>query len=275
MGAARVSSPPVRRLCHSGVTGHQVSCCLEYPWTVAVWRRPKGIQRRPPRRVAKGNAMLDSGPEQPLAATEVSFHAFPAPRRPTPPAKPGRQQRATRDDEGPRLIWPPADVGLGQSGQIGPSICAPPVGLPAHRGQTSSIAACKSDVLAATGEMTGSHDLDWLIKPIGPPIRQDDGAPAVSMPGLAGRFASEWCPASATSDGTGLRRVRGRTNGRVMVRRAILDHGDDLAADDEALPLSQVPAARPEQARAHWRGAGGRWPARGAPPVARAALRRV
>jgi Conjugative transposon protein TcpC len=44
-----------------------------------------------------------------------------------------------------------------------------------------------------------------------------------------------------------------------MVRRAILDHGDNLAADDEALPLSQVPAARPEQARAHWRGAGGRW----------------
>ena len=44
-----------------------------------------------------------------------------------------------------------------------------------------------------------------------------------------------------------------------MVRRAILDRGDDLAADDEALPLSQVPAARPEQARGHWRGAGGRW----------------
>ena len=44
-----------------------------------------------------------------------------------------------------------------------------------------------------------------------------------------------------------------------MVRRAILDRGDDLAADDEALPLSQLPAARPEQARAHWRGAGGRW----------------
>jgi hypothetical protein len=44
-----------------------------------------------------------------------------------------------------------------------------------------------------------------------------------------------------------------------MVRRAILDRGDELAADDEALPLSQVPVARPEQARAHWRGAGGRW----------------
>ncbi len=44
-----------------------------------------------------------------------------------------------------------------------------------------------------------------------------------------------------------------------MVRRAILDRGDDLAADDEALPLSQVPVARPEQAKAHWPGAGGRW----------------
>ena len=44
-----------------------------------------------------------------------------------------------------------------------------------------------------------------------------------------------------------------------MVRRAILDRGDELAADDEALPPSQVPAARPEQARPPWRGAGGRW----------------
>src|SRR5258708_16781284 len=79
------------------------------------------------------------------------------------------------------------------------------------------------------------------------------------MPGLAGRFAAEWCPARASSDRAALRRVRGRTNGGVMVRRAILDRGDDLAADDEALPLSQVPAARAEQARAHWRGAGGRW----------------
>src|SRR5260370_39618513 len=99
--------------------------------------------------------------------------------------------------------------------------------------------------------MRGSYDLDWLMSPNAPPIRQADGAPAVSMPGLAGRFAAEWCPASATSGRTGLRRVRGRTNGGVMVRRAILDRGDDLAADDEALPLSQGPAAPAEQARAH------------------------
>ncbi|MGO8961494.1 MAG: conjugal transfer protein [Streptosporangiaceae bacterium] len=43
-----------------------------------------------------------------------------------------------------------------------------------------------------------------------------------------------------------------------MVRRAILDRGDELA-DDEALPLSQAAAARPGQDRARWPGAGGRW----------------
>jgi hypothetical protein len=44
-----------------------------------------------------------------------------------------------------------------------------------------------------------------------------------------------------------------------MVRRAILDRGDDVAADDEALPPSQLPEARNDPARAHWRGSGGRW----------------
>jgi hypothetical protein len=44
-----------------------------------------------------------------------------------------------------------------------------------------------------------------------------------------------------------------------MVRRAILDRGDDLATDDEALPPSQPPAARPDQVPLHWRGSGGRW----------------
>src|SRR5260370_17006996 len=94
-------------------------------------------------------------------------------------------------------------------------------------------------------------ELDWLMGPIDTQNRQLDGAPAVSMPGLAGRFAAEWCPARASSDRAALRRVRGRTNGGVMVRRAILDRGDELAADDEALPLSQVPAAPPHQPRPH------------------------
>jgi hypothetical protein len=45
-----------------------------------------------------------------------------------------------------------------------------------------------------------------------------------------------------------------------MVRRALLDRGEDLATDDaEALPPSQPITARSGQATAHWRGAGGRW----------------
>jgi hypothetical protein len=217
--------------------------------------------------------MLDSGREQPLAATEVSFHAFPAPGWPAPTAEPSQRHPARRDDADTRLTWPPADVRLGPAGPTEDSTRAAPAGLPAQPGgpgrtasgqaarhsQTSSDADPKSGALAATGEMEGSHDLDWLLSPIRPSNRRADGAPAASMPGLAGRFAAEWCPTSATSGRTALWRVRGRTNGGVMVRRAILDRGDDLAADDEALPQSQVPAARPEQARAHWRGAGGRW----------------
>jgi hypothetical protein len=44
-----------------------------------------------------------------------------------------------------------------------------------------------------------------------------------------------------------------------MVRRALLDRGDLLPADDEALPPSQPISARPDQVAPHWRGAGGRW----------------
>ncbi len=44
-----------------------------------------------------------------------------------------------------------------------------------------------------------------------------------------------------------------------MVRRALLDRGDLLQADDEALPPSQPLPARADQVAAHWRGAGGRW----------------
>ncbi len=44
-----------------------------------------------------------------------------------------------------------------------------------------------------------------------------------------------------------------------MVRRALLDRGDLLQADDEALPISQRPPARPDHVATHWRGAGGRW----------------
>lgn len=50
-----------------------------------------------------------------------------------------------------------------------------------------------------------------------------------------------------------------------MVRRALLDRGDELTAGTEVLsdgqpsPDSNPRSARPEQTRAHWRGAGGRW----------------
>jgi hypothetical protein len=44
-----------------------------------------------------------------------------------------------------------------------------------------------------------------------------------------------------------------------MVRRALLDRGDLLSADDEALPTGQPLPGRPGQVTPHWRGAGGRW----------------
>jgi len=44
-----------------------------------------------------------------------------------------------------------------------------------------------------------------------------------------------------------------------MVRRAILDHGDQLTADDQALPPSQFAAEPLPQYGRPWRGAGGRW----------------
>jgi Conjugative transposon protein TcpC len=44
-----------------------------------------------------------------------------------------------------------------------------------------------------------------------------------------------------------------------MVRRAILDRGEEQTADDEALPPSQPITAKSGRPAAHWRGAGGRW----------------
>jgi hypothetical protein len=121
------------------------------------------------------------------------------------------------------------------------------------------------------GPGRGSPDrLDWLLDSIDDLDAIDieagslffpnpDGAPAASMPGLRGRFAAEWCRTGTSSRVSSLLRGRGRTDGGVMVRRALLDRGDLVSADDEALPLSQPLPARPDQAAAHWRGAGGRW----------------
>jgi Conjugative transposon protein TcpC len=44
-----------------------------------------------------------------------------------------------------------------------------------------------------------------------------------------------------------------------MVRRALLDHGDELTTDDEALSDRRPPAARSDPVAAPWHGAGGRW----------------
>jgi hypothetical protein len=44
-----------------------------------------------------------------------------------------------------------------------------------------------------------------------------------------------------------------------MVRRAILDRGDTLAPEDQALPPGQLPVDPAQQPGRHWRGAGGRW----------------
>jgi hypothetical protein len=96
------------------------------------------------------------------------------------------------------------------------------------------------------------------------PPSADAGAPA----GLTGRLAPEWS-ASGTSRRIFLRRAPARTDGGVMVRRALLDRGDELTADG-ALPPELLPdrsalaASRPTsagsaRAAGHWRGAGGRW----------------
>jgi hypothetical protein len=112
-----------------------------------------------------------------------------------------------------------------------------------------------------------ADSLDWLVDNFdSEALRAQNlvfpnrtGAPAVSMPGVGGRFAAEWCPTGTSSRVNSLLRERGRTDGGVMVRRALLDRGDLLEADDEALPPNQPIPARSDQVAAHWRGAGGRW----------------
>ncbi len=178
--------------------------------------------------------------EQPVAATAVSFHSFPAL---------GWPGTATVSPD--RLTWPPAASARADRA-AGPERAAKPA---LARGDGGAATTTSGE----TGTAIGRPDLDWLVGPSSSCAQQVIDAPAVSMPGLGGRFAAEWCPTSATPGRSGLRRERGRTDGGVMVRRAILDRGNELTADDEALPPSQLPAVRSDQAGAHWRGAGGRW----------------
>jgi hypothetical protein len=87
------------------------------------------------------------------------------------------------------------------------------------------------------------------------PIPEDDGASAR----LAGRFAAEWWPSGARSRQQPLARERGRTSGGVMVRRAILDRGETVPPEDQALPPTQFPADPASDRAIPWRGSGGRW----------------
>ena len=130
-------------------------------------------------------------------------------------------------------------------------------------------------ITGAAGQTPGTRQ-HWLLEPFDnpsgtPPAVTDkwrlrrwpfplaDLLTGVSIPGLHGRFGAEWCPERTTSGRISLRRKRGRTDGGVMVRRAVLDRGDQLAADDEAPPLGQPSIPWPAQGEKRWRGAGGRW----------------
>src|SRR5580698_3079416 len=177
--------------------------------------------------------MPDRWPVQPDndAAAVPARRAFPAPGWPADRAGP-------RSGPAAQAGWPP-----GQSWW--------PRGQPEGGGPASA-------------PESAADQPDWLFTDTGtPPIPADrspfpqaDGAP----PGVGGRFAAEWRPSGASSGRNSLLRERGRTGGGVMVRRAILDRGDEITADDEALPPSQLPDARTtSRAPAHWRGSGGRW----------------
>jgi Conjugative transposon protein TcpC len=110
---------------------------------------------------------------------------------------------------------------------------------------------------------------------------QADGASAVSMPGVAGRFAAEWCPSGTTSQSSVLR-PRGQRRGKnlasngggVMAGRAILDRGqrpaaevmsdgpvltDTVAGGNPSSEAGQAGTTPARPAALPWRGAGGRW----------------
>jgi hypothetical protein len=160
----------------------------------------------------------------------------------------GRPASESRVASGQPLQWPPDE-------QL-------TAGIPAHaapRGPEATLWQAADWLLDDTGlaavnpPRTADNLADRSL------IRQVDGAPATSMPGLAGRFAAEWCPTGTTSRRNSLQRERGRTGGGVMVRRAILDRGEAPASEDQALPLSQFPPDPVRPQSRSWRGAGGRW----------------
>ena len=216
-----------------------------------------GLQRRIPEPSSGPHRSLQPTPaperrHQPGArlAPRPSRRAFPAPggsiqpppraNSPEPGAAPRRNRSATA--RRPPSSWRrPAEESYSAAGSPDDGLGTRPAACPPGR-------------------------FDWLIEdidgaatqPDNPFFRKLDGAPAASMPGLRGRFAAEWCPSGTSSRESSLLRERGRTDGGVMVRRALLDRDDVLSADDEALPTSpSLPSSRPT--KAHWRGSGARW----------------
>jgi Conjugative transposon protein TcpC len=164
------------------------------------------------------------------AATVPARRAFPAPGGPAG-----------------RLRWPPDESWCPGTGPDAP---AGPVSASRSPDRLDWLIGSIDDLDGIDNEAT-QPGIAFFTNP--------DGAPAASMPGLRGRFAAEWCRTGTSSRVSSLLRGRGRTDGGVMVRRALLDRGDLDSADDEALPLSQPLPVRPDQVAAHWRGAGGRW----------------
>src|SRR5262249_53392474 len=134
-------------------------------------------------------------------------------------------------------------------------------------------------VAAQPQRMAGPYD--WLLSDAMTDFEAARGpafAPAGASTGPAGRLTPEWS-VSRTSRRPLVRRARARAkagaDGGVMVRRALLDRGDELAADAEAPSGGQAPSHIQEMSRTHpqsgsggfraaqrtgrWRGAGGRW----------------
>ena len=190
--------------------------------------------------------VMDEDPAGPAARPALATRgAFPAPGRPAVP-----RAVAHRDPERPAR--PGSRV-------AGPRALQPTVRQPQRR----------------------SGPYDWLLSDVTTDFaagKDPAFAPAGASTGLAGRLTPEWS-ASRTSRRLFVRRAHARAKagagGGVMVRRALLDRGDDLAADPEApfrghapshsdsLSRRQAPPdSRPVSAgqlTSHWRGAGGRW----------------
>src|SRR5215475_213632 len=163
--------------------------------------------------------------------------------------------------------------------QRSPAIDPDPVTPPARNVQGSAGATVSQHVARQPQHVARPYD--WLLGDITTDLATGKDpalAPAGASTGLAGRLTPEWS-SSRTSRRLFARRAHARAkagaDGGVMVRRALLDRGDELAADSEAHARGRAPSQshvqspnqaqpthrpfRAERAAPHWRGAGGRW----------------